>query len=132
MGVTLTAQGWDAQATSLLLQYVKTNEVFTCAQAFRWCFSQGLPEQSVKKIGPLFRKVLIKTNMVRVDGEEKSDEPQAHGRKVTRYASMQCKYQDGDSVREYLRELVFQFRLRKIDADTAVNKAYEFGLTGRK
>lgn len=121
------------QAVELLCQFARDNQEFTSAQAFRWCFENGLPRTlSPKAMGPLFRSALIATHRVRLSGSVTSDEPQAKGRKVDQYQSLTCKYFEGDPVRAKLASLSKQFKLREIDIAEALRQAYEFGRMGRE
>jgi len=125
---------WQDHARGLLIEYAKHTEQFTCAQAFNWCYSKGLPvADSPKSLGPVFKTVLIDSNSVRNIGTCPSTSPQARGRRVALYESVVCQYfMEGDSIQDELNKLASAFKQRKMDVATAIRKAYELGLSGRR
>jgi len=124
---------WGDDAEVLLREYAHRTNKFSCAQAFRYAYEHGLPvAKNPNQLGPVFRRCLILTGMVRFSGMVPSDEPRAKKRLVALYESVMCSYFDGgNSDQVQLAALVTLLRERAIDATTLAQRAYELGRNGK-
>lgn len=119
---------WKANASAALLDYAKSNAVFTAEAAWhKVCAAVGQPSSlSIK--GYLFRETLVKPGHLIDMGTERSGNKQAKGRKVTLWKSKLCAdTHEMQTSAQALAAIKTQIHLRQITLMEGLNKAFSLG-----